>query len=104
MKIIGITGTIGAGKGTIVNYLVENKSFIHLSVRGYLTEILNKDNKQLNRENMFNLANSLREKNGPDFIIKELYKKAEKLNQDVVIESIRTKGEVKLLQKKKTLF
>ena len=35
MIIIGITGTLGAGKGTIVEYLVEKKSlytirFVHI--------------------------------------------------------------------------
>ena len=34
--IIGVTGTIGAGKGTVVDYLVQEKGFIHLSVRDYL--------------------------------------------------------------------
>jgi len=36
MLIIGITGTLGAGKGTIVEYLVKNKNFKHYSVSGYL--------------------------------------------------------------------
>ena len=38
MKIIGITGTIGAGKGTIVDYLVKQKNFKHYSVRNFLIE------------------------------------------------------------------
>ena len=33
MIIIGITGTLGAGKGTIVDYLVKQKGFVHYSVR-----------------------------------------------------------------------
>ena len=36
MIVIGITGTIGAGKGTIVEYLVEKKGFLHFSVREFL--------------------------------------------------------------------
>ena len=42
MVIIGITGTLGAGKGTIVDYLVNKKSFYHYSVSGYLKEELQK--------------------------------------------------------------
>ena len=30
MIIIGITGTLGAGKGTVVNYLVEKKGFVQM--------------------------------------------------------------------------
>ena len=36
MIIIGITGTLGAGKGTIVAYLIETRQFMHYSVRRYL--------------------------------------------------------------------
>ena len=35
MIVIGITGTLGAGKGTIVNYLIEEEGFDHYSVRGF---------------------------------------------------------------------
>ena len=38
MNIIGITGTIGAGKGTIVDYLVKEKGYVHYSVREFLAE------------------------------------------------------------------
>ena len=31
MLIIGITGTIGAGKGTIVKYLIDKYKFKHFS-------------------------------------------------------------------------
>ena len=38
MITIGITGTLGAGKGTIVDYLVKNRGFVHYSVRAFITE------------------------------------------------------------------
>ena len=47
MKIIGITGTLAAGKGTVVEYLVERKWFAHYSVRGFLTEEIKKRNLPL---------------------------------------------------------
>ncbi|MBR5146904.1 MAG: AAA family ATPase, partial [Bacteroidales bacterium] len=42
MNIIGITGTIGAGKGTIVDYLVKEKGYVHYSVREFLAEEVKK--------------------------------------------------------------
>ena len=42
MIIIGITGTLGAGKGTIVDYLVKEEGFDHYSVRGFLLEEMKK--------------------------------------------------------------
>ena len=38
MITIGITGTLGAGKGTIVEYLQKEKGFSHYSVRAFLTD------------------------------------------------------------------
>ena len=42
MIIIGITGTLGAGKGTIVDYLVKERGFVHYSVRAFITEEIEK--------------------------------------------------------------
>lgn len=98
MKIIGITGTLGAGKGTIVDYLVRKKGFSHFSVRQYLTEVIEKQGLPLNRDSMFRVANELRSKQNPAFIIQELYKKAQTQGADAVIESIRTPGEVEFLK------
>lgn len=40
MRIIGITGTMGAGKGTVVDYLVSNHGFKHYSARSVLNEMI----------------------------------------------------------------
>jgi dephospho-CoA kinase len=97
--IIGITGTIGAGKGTVAEYLVK-KGFKHYSVRDFLTEELNKKNLPLNRDSLVYIANELREKHSSSYIVEELFKKASKKNEDCIIESIRNIGEVILIQKK----
>jgi len=98
MKIIGITGTLGAGKGTIVEYLTENKGFKHYSVRQFLIEEIEKRGLIVNRDNMTDVANELRAANTPYYIVAELYKQAKASGKDAVIESIRTAGEVKFLQ------
>ncbi|MDR0438308.1 MAG: AAA family ATPase, partial [Bacteroidales bacterium] len=50
--IIGITGTIGAGKGTIVDYLVSQKGFLHFSVRDFLSEEIERRGLPVNRDTM----------------------------------------------------
>jgi len=100
MKIIGITGTIGAGKGTIVDYLVKNYGFKHYSVRSFLIQEAQKQNLPLNRDIYVQIANSLREKHSPSYIIDELYKEAYKNGKDAIIESIRTPGEIASLRTK----
>jgi dephospho-CoA kinase len=100
MKIIGITGTIGAGKGTIVEYLVNNYGFKHYSVRNYLIEEAKKQNLPLNRDIYVIIANKLRKTHSPSFIIDELYKEAAKNAINAIIESIRTPGEIDSLRTK----
>jgi len=100
MVIIGITGTIGAGKGTVVEYLVSKKGFKHFSAREFLVEEIEKRGLENNRDNMVLVANNLREKNGSAFVADELFKRALESGQDCVIESLRTLGEVESLRKK----
>jgi len=99
MQIIGITGTLGAGKGTIVDYLIKNRGFQHYSVRHFLTEEIEKRSLPVNRDSMTQVANELRAANTPYYIVAELYKQALKSGKDAVIESIRTPGEVEFLQR-----
>lgn len=100
MKIIGITGTLGAGKGTVVDYLVKNKGFIHYSVRDFLIKEINVRKLPVNRDSMVIVANDLRKTFSPSYIIEQLYNQAVENKQDCVIESLRAVGEVELLKQK----
>lgn len=104
MIIIGITGTLGSGKGTIVEYLVNKKGFAHFSVRQYLLDEIQKRNLQKNRDSMVVVANELRKKNTPSFITDQLFKKAQIKAKNAIIESIRTPGEVDSLRSQKNFF
>lgn len=100
MKIIGITGTLGAGKGTIVDYLTLNHGFHHFSVRGFLTALIEKNGETVNRDSLTHTANDLREQYGPSYIAEELWKEAQISEKNCIIESIRTLGEVQALKAK----
>jgi len=100
MIIIGITGTLGAGKGTIVDYLVHNKDFAHYSVREYLIKEISKRGLPVNRDNMVLVANELRAKHNPSHIVEQLYRTALQNQKNCVIESIRTPGEAEMLKSK----
>ena len=101
MIIIGITGTNGSGKGTVVDFLVQEKGFVHYSVRGYLLEIIRQKGLPENRDSMISVANTLREENdSPSYIIDQLFERAEQSGRNCIIESIRTIGEIKSLKAK----
>jgi dephospho-CoA kinase len=104
MLIIGITGTIGAGKGTIVDFLVKQKGFVHFSVRGYLIQEILKRGLLVDRNSMTDVANDLRANNSPSFITDELRKEAMKTGKNCVIESLRTPGEIESLRAQGNFF
>lgn len=97
--IIGVTGTLGAGKGTVVEFLKE-KGFEHFSVREFLIEEILKRGLEANRDNMISVANDLRANFGASHIAQELYRKAADVKGDVIIESLRCPGEVDALKGK----
>lgn len=90
--IIGITGTLGAGKGTVVEYL-KTKGFIHYSARDFFVEEVKRRNLTVNRDTITETANDLRTKNGPDYVLKTLFSRATETGGDSVIESIRALAE-----------
>lgn len=103
MIIIGITGTLGAGKGTIVEYLI-SKGFHHYSAREFLISKLKERGLEINRDSMTQIANKLRKEYGPAYVIDSLYDNAVLQGENCVIESIRTIGEVEMLRKKDNFY
>jgi dephospho-CoA kinase len=99
MIVIGITGTLGAGKGTVVEYL-KTKGFRHYSAREYITKEILARGLSVNRDSMVLVANDLRQANSPSYIIEQLYAQAVSGNVPSIIESIRTPGEVTALKAK----
>ena len=100
MIIVWITWTIGAGKGTIVDYLIQKKWFQHFSVRAFLIQEIEKRGMPVNRDSMVIVANDLRSTYGPAYIIEQLYEQAKISQKNTIIESIRALGEVEALKGK----
>lgn len=98
MIIIGITGTNGSGKGTVVEYLVSQKNFIHFSVTGLLNEEIRKRNLPVNRESQTLVANDLRSTHHSAYLVETLYNQAKVSEKNCVIESLRTVGEIDFLR------
>ncbi len=97
--LLGITGTDGAGKGTVVEYLVKNKGFAHYSARAIWIEELNKRGEEPTRANMRLIANEMREQFGNDFLITYYLQKIKEDGTDKeIIESIRTVAEAQTLK------
>ena len=98
--IIGITGTIGAGKGTVVEYLV-SKGFKHFAVSDtFLKEEAIKRGLVPDRIVRRDIANEYRAK-GPTKLMEALYEMARtaiEAGENVVIEPQHTEPEVSFIQ------
>ena len=75
--IVGITGTNGAGKGTVVERLMNKYQFKHYSVRNYLLSTMEKNGVNNNDRNaMRDTANKLRAEHSPSYIVEQLLNQA----------------------------
>jgi len=104
MVIIGITGTNGAGKGTIADYLLSSFGYSHFSVRGLLIEELVRRGREVDRQGLIDVANEMRAEQGPAVLVEELYGRAVASGGNCVIESLRCPGEVEALRKKPDFY
>jgi len=99
--LLGITGTDGSGKGTVVEYLVKEKGFTHYSSRTFILEHIDKEGFPRTRNQMRLTANKLRARHGDAFVVKQAYEKAlEDGKEYVVIESLRAVAEADFLKGK----
>ena len=96
--IIGLTGSFGAGKGTVVDYLVDRKGFKHYSTSGFITEEIIRRGMPVNRDSMIVVGNDLRKTKGPSHIVDSLYERACGLGGDAIIESLRAVAEVRRIK------
>ncbi|MFH1643264.1 MAG: AAA family ATPase [Patescibacteria group bacterium] len=84
--VIGLTGEMGAGKDTLVNYLKEkHDNIISLRFSTPLTETLKIFFDEVKREDQQWLVNNLRERFGQDILAKAITKKIKSMTEDVVI-------------------
>lgn len=103
--IIGLTGSLAAGKGIVSDFL-KKKGYAYFSLSNELREIAKEKNIKLTRENLQNLGNQLREKKGAEVLAKLVYDKItnQKYNDAIIIDGIRNPAEVRELRKLNNYF
>jgi len=99
-KLIGLTGTNGAGKGEVAAYLAK-KGYVYFSLSDLIREELLKNGKEVTRDNLIKKGNELREKFGPDILAKLIMKR---VKEKAVVDSIRNPNEVEYLRKQKNFI
>jgi len=102
--IIGLTGKMAAGKGTVAEYL-KSQGFIYHSCSDVLRHELVKRKKTETIPNLMAMGNQLRAKEGPGVLAKILLKEIQKNKEaNTIVDSIRNPAEVEELAKTKDKF
>jgi dephospho-CoA kinase len=94
-RLIGLTGTNGAGKGEVAVYLME-KGYAYCSLSDEIREVLNKPGREITRNNLIAMGNALRRRYGADILARRVLKK---VRGAAVIDSIRNSREVAFLRR-----
>lgn len=94
--IIGMTGTIAAGKETLTKSLTEN-GFKYFRTSDLLKEDLEKRGIEVTRKNMQDLGDDLRVREGADVLMKMLLEKVDS-DKNFIIDSIRNPKEAEFLK------
>ncbi len=95
MRLIGLTGTNGAGKGEAASYFV-GKGYAFFSLSDIIREELNKEGRKITRDNLIKMGNRMRARSSPDILARIVVKK---IKGNAVIDSIRNPKEIEFLKK-----
>ncbi len=100
MLLLGITGTDGAGKGTVVDFLKEQKGFHVYSARTLFSRELEARGLPQDRPHLRLMGNELRRLHGDDFFVGVSLDTAKKDGAErVILDSIRALAEAERLKK-----
>ena len=102
--IIGLTGSIGSGKG-VVSDLFQERGFTYFSLSNEVREAAKKENIELTRENLQNLGNRLREEKGSGVLAELVIEKINNFKyKNAIVDGIRNPKEIDSLKKLKSFF
>jgi len=99
--ILGLTGTLGAGKDAAAKFFMKN-GFSYHSCSDIIRNECKKRGMPITLENLTKKGNELREKNGSNILVRIIIERIKAAGEtDSLIESIRNSEEVKELKKEK---
>ena len=97
--LIGLTGTLGAGKGTVAEYLVAKKGYAHVSVSAFLAAEAARRGLEADRAARQRIANEFRAE-GPTTLMTRVYERARDIRGNMILEPQHTVAEVAFIQER----
>ncbi|QQS61122.1 MAG: nucleoside monophosphate kinase [Candidatus Moraniibacteriota bacterium] len=98
-KIIGLSGAMGAGKGTVAHYLVDKYGFSKFRMSDVFRDILIRLHIEQTRETVSLTSKIIRETFGQDILSRIIAKDANDAKTDVVVDGIRRETDIEHLRK-----
>jgi dephospho-CoA kinase len=95
--LIAIAGTLGAGKGTVAQYLAKKHNFIYLSIRNFYAGKVVEKGLAVTRDNVRKVAVDMKAEHGPLMALEQLLAQTVP-SKKFVIESVRTVPEAQYLK------
>jgi dephospho-CoA kinase len=96
-RLIGLTGTNGAGKGEAAAFFIKH-GYAYFSLSDVIREKLVEGGFEPSRDNLIRTGNDLRKEGGPDILARLVM---DKVRGKAVIDSIRNAAEIAYLKKHK---
>jgi len=97
--IIGLTGQIASGKGTVVEYLIKKYQAASYRFSTPLRDVLDRLHLEITRENMQNISKALRGEFGEDLLAEVIAGDVgNETNNLIVIDGIRRLSDIKYLK------
>lgn len=97
LKLVGLTGTNGAGKGEAAAFFMRN-GFQYYSLSDVIREKLQQEKMPVTRDNLILTGNSMREQGGSDILARLVL---QKVSGPTVIDSIRNPFEIEFFRQQK---
>ncbi len=99
MKIIGLTGPIASGKGTVAGYLEKEYQAQNFKFSKILRDVLDRLYLEQNRDNLIKMSIILRENFGQDILAKIIAADVKGVDSEIiVIDGIRRPADIKYLK------
>jgi dephospho-CoA kinase len=100
MKVVGVTGSIGAGKNAFKDELMKKRNCDYVSLSTLIMEeTIKKRGLKVNLFNKSDLGNELRRKYGSEVLAKTAWNFMQKKKEILIVDGIRNPGEAKFLKK-----
>ncbi len=99
VKVIGLTGSIGAGKGEVGKYLASKYGYVQLTIGDVVRDYLREHGMEITRDNSVRVSEEMRQKYGVTYWVQKVVDKILKEGYDkVVVDGVRLPTDDKLLR------